>query len=299
VTAALEPDAAGTTTQPHPPGRPHRRRAATKTAVAGVTVAGLSLTAIALQVAYPLTPGAARDALTAAIVIVFSLASTAHAWVSRGRRAAGGLLLITAVGGYGVESLGLHAGFPFGTYAYNDTLGPRIGGVPLIVGLAWTMFAWPAAVVAARLTRRYWTRVVVGAWALAAWDVFLDPQMVQAGHWRWSFAGPALPGIHTVPLTNHLGWLLVATLMMCALVPLVGGPRADGWPYALFLWTWLSSTLALGAFWGLAAAAGWGALALGLVGAPLLLSLPSGRILPEWAGPTAHSGNNRPLRAPR
>jgi len=261
----------------------------------GRVVGALSVAVIVLQIAYPLTPSATRNGLTVAIVIVFALASVTHAWVSRGWRVATGVVSITALGGYAVELLGVRTGFPFGTYTYSRTLGPRAAGVPLVIGLAWTMFAWPAAVVAARLVRPRPARVIVGAWALAAWDVFLDPQMTHEGHWTWSFAGATLPGVHTVPLTNHLGWLLVAAIMMCALVPLAAGPGADGWPYMLLLWTWLSSTLALGAFWGLAAAAGWGVLALGLVAVPLLASLASGQVLPEWAAISAHSGNKRPL----
>ena len=49
-------------------------------------------------------------------------------------------------------------------------------------------------------------RVAVAAAALASWDLFLDPQMVDAGHWRWSDPSPALPGVPTVPLTNYAGW---------------------------------------------------------------------------------------------
>ncbi len=60
----------------------------------------------------------------------------------------------------------------------------------------------------------FWRRslvvaVTAGA-ALAAWDVFLDPQMVDAGHWTWADPSPGLPGVAHVPLTNFAGWLLVA-----------------------------------------------------------------------------------------
>lgn len=137
------------------------------------------------------------------------------------------------------------------------------------------MFAWPAALAARRLARRYVVRTLIGAWALAAWDLFLDPQMVHEGHWRWRFPSPSLPGVHTVPLTNLAGWVLVSLAISLALQALLrsAAPADDRWPYALLIWTWLSSTLALGAFWGLAAAAGWGALGLGVVAVPLMFRL--------------------------
>ena len=79
--------------------------------------------------------------------------------------------------------------------------------------------AWPAYLVAVRLAagRGRPARVAVGAVALASWDLFLDPQMVDAGHWRWVDPAPALPGVPTVPLTNYAGWLLVALVLMAVL----------------------------------------------------------------------------------
>ena len=92
-------------------------------------------------------------------------------------------------------------------------------------------------------------RVAVGAWALAAWDVFLDPQMVAAGHWRWLDPSPHLPGVDAVPLSDFLGWLVVAGLVSFALQRRLRDEPAgdDRWPLAFYLWTWVSSTVALAA----------------------------------------------------
>ena len=57
-----------------------------------------------------------------------------------------------------------------------------MAGVPLIVPLAWTMMAYPALLVG----RRIGAPVLAGAAALASWDLFLDPQMVAAGHWHFT-----------------------------------------------------------------------------------------------------------------
>jgi uncharacterized membrane protein len=232
------------------------------------------------QIAYPVIHGSARDHLTVAVVVLFALASASHAWASRGARVAFVIVLATAVPGYAVEVLGVHAGFPFGHYAYGPSLGVRVWGVPLVIGLAWTMFVWPAALVARRLVRTLPARVAVGAWALASWDLFLDPQMVAGGHWRWTFPSPHLPGVGIVPLTNYAGWLLVSTLMSLVVQAILGADRDtcdDRWPYALYLWTWVSSSLALAAFLDLGAAALWGGLGMGLVAVPLAVSLARAR----------------------
>jgi uncharacterized membrane protein len=239
-----------------------------------VVPAVLAGAVVLAQVGYPLTPvGAARDGLTIATVIVFAVASLAHAAVSRGARAAVGLLVVAGGGGLLAEATGVATGFPFGSYAYTGSLGPELLDVPLVIPLAWVMMAWPAHLVAARLTRAGPARVAVAAAALASWDLFLDPQMVDAGHWRWAHPSPGLPGVDTVPLTNYAGWAVVALLLMAALsraVPVKPESTLDTVPYALYLWTYFSSVLAHLAFFGLPASAFWGALGMGAIAVPLV-----------------------------
>jgi putative membrane protein len=118
---------------------------------------------------------------------------------------------------------------------------------------------------------------LLGAWALTAWDIFLDPQMVAAGHWAWRGVGATLPGVPNVPLTNFVGWFLVGLLVSALLqAQLDRTPDGDDRPmYALYVWIWLGSTVALAWFLHLAAASAWGFLAMGSVAVPLLLRLRS------------------------
>ncbi|GAA1692847.1 carotenoid biosynthesis protein [Fodinicola feengrottensis] len=170
------------------------------------------------QICYPLTSGTVRNFLTVATVLLFAATSITHAAATRGVSFAAVLVAVTAGGGFAVEAIGVATGWPFGSYVYAGTLGPRLLGVPLVIPFAWTMMAWPAWLVAGRLIRSSrWLRAGVAGWALASWDVFLDPQMVAAGHWRWLHPSPALPGIASVPLTNYAGWLAVALVLMTLL----------------------------------------------------------------------------------
>jgi putative membrane protein len=231
---------------------------------------GLVAVAVGLQIAYPLVHGAARDHLTVLIVVALAGASVLHAAISRGVAVAAALFGVTALPGYAVEVLGVHTGFPFGSYAYSDSLGPRLLGVPPVVALAWTMLAWPAALAARRLVRGRVARVVVGAWTLASADLFLDPQQVAAGHWTWEFPAPHLPGVPDVPLTNYAGWLGVSLVLSVA-VQAIAGDGDDRVIIGLYLWLYAAWIVALGGFLDLAAAAGWGALGMGAVALPLAL----------------------------
>jgi uncharacterized membrane protein len=234
-------------------------------------VGALVLAAVGLQIAYVLTPSAAQGRLTVGIVLVVAAASLTHAVLTRGRRGLS-CFVVAAVVGFGADVLGVHTGVPFGQYRYSAMLGVRLAGVPLVAALAWAMLAWPAAIVARRVATTMPVRVLVGGWALASWDLFLDPQLVSAGAWRWAGANPHVPGVPSVALTNYAGWLLVATLISLAVQAILAGtPMADDrWMFALYLWTYLSSIVGLAAFLSLPAAALWGALGMGVVVVPLV-----------------------------
>jgi putative membrane protein len=255
----------------------------------------LAAAVVAVQITYPLLDGAALRASTVATVLLFAAASVVSAATTHGPRAAASLVAAVAGAGLLAEAVGVATGFPFGDYAYAGTLGPQVLGVPLLIPLAWVMMAWPTLLAGRAVTRRLlarpgparrgaagaarWLPPVLAGWALASWDLFLDPQMVEAGHWAFTDPTPALPGSPGVPLTNYAGWLLVALVMQAVLHRVVpddaSAPQRDGWgpPAALLAWTWLGSTLANLAFFGRPAVAAWGFVAMGAVVGPYLLEL--------------------------
>ena len=225
--------------------------------------------AVLVQIVYPLVPTAARTPVTMLSVVVFAVASLADAARVHGRRGVAALLVVACGGGLVVEALGLHTGVPFGLYGYTGTLGPEVAGVPVIVPLAWMMMAWPALVVGRALAQRPATVALVGGAALASWDLFLDPQMVAAGHWVWADPVPALPFVPGVPLSNYAGWVVVATLMTAALHRLVGLVAPVSRPAAaLYLWAYASSVVAHAVFFGLPGSAVVGGLVMGAVAVP-------------------------------
>ncbi|TDC81318.1 carotenoid biosynthesis protein [Micromonospora sp. KC606] len=266
---------------------------------------------ILAQICYPLTTGVTRARLTVATVVLGYLLAVGHALLSRGPRTAVTLVAVATGGGFAIEALGVATGLPFGSYDYSGQLGPKLAGVPLVIPLAWTWMAWPAWLAAVRLTsparprraarpgpalraarpsaasgatggRPAWTRharrVALAAVGLAAWDLFLDPQMVAEGYWVWRDATPALPGLPGIPVSNYLGWLLFAVLLMGVLRPLAGPAvavtdRRDDPMFALYLWTYLSSVLAHAVFLALPASALWGAAGMAVAAVPLAVTL--------------------------
>ena len=233
-------------------------------AAAVVPVVFAVLTVLA-QIAYPLAHGDARTTATILAVVLFFGASVSHAWVWRGWRAAIVLVAVTAGLGLAAEAVGVRTGFPFGRYEYRGTLGASLLSVPVVVVMAWTMMGYPALLVARRVARRAAAVAAFGALALVAWDLFLDPQMVDAGHWVWQPSD--WPRVVDIPLSNFVGWFGVALVMMVLLDALVPAGRGvdDRVPYALFVWTYLSEVMGHAVFFGRPGVALVGGVAMGAV----------------------------------
>lgn len=243
-----------------------------RTVPAGVLLAA----GVAAQVAYPLTTGSARDRVSVAVVVLLAGACLAHAGATRGRRTVAGLVVVTAGVGLLAELVGTRTGVPFGCYAYAPgRLGPELGGVPLVIAAAWTTGAWPAWCAARRVATAAVPRVLLAATGLAAWDLYLDPQMVADGRWRFCGDGPTLPGLGEVPVSNLAGWVVVALVMAAglAVVDHRAGGADDTVPVALLLWTWLGSGLAHLVLLDLPVSGVYGLLGMGVLGVPVLRSL--------------------------
>jgi len=245
--------------------------------------AALAAVTVLVQISYPLLDAEPLRIATITVVLLFCLTSSVHAGLNLGASAAVRLLVVAGGIGLAAEAIGVRSGLPFGPYSYAGTLGPRVLGVPVVVPLAWTMMAYPCLLLGRRLTRSHAAgraplTALIGGTALASWDLFLDPQMVTAGHWSFDHPTPALPGVPGIPVTNFAGWLLVAVAMVAVLDAALPGTdgldrRALAVPGALLAWTWLGSALANLAFFGRPAVAAWGFVAMGLTVGPFLFSL--------------------------
>ncbi len=244
-----------------------------------------------VQTAFPLT-GGGNLALTVASVLLLSAAMLVDVASVYGLRGAALLFVVAGGGGLIAETVGVHTGFPFGEYSYTGNLGLELLGVPVLVPLAWIMMAWPALVVARRLVGTGWRAPVVGAFALTAWDVFLDPQMVDAGYWVWRYPTPAIPGVDGIPITNFLGWLLVAFLMLTVLNVVLTRPSENATfviPISVYLWTYVTSVVANVFFWGHPPVALVGGIIMGLIAVPLAISLIREQRTPEQRADDATS----------
>jgi uncharacterized membrane protein len=216
------------------------------------------------QILYVFVDGRARVWVTVFSVLAFFACAALHA-ASESFLALLTLLVAGVVLGFVAELVGDRLGFPFGSYDYTPGTWLQIAGVPVVVPLAWAMMGWPAFV-AGRMIGKPW----MGAPILAAWDLFLDPQMVKDGRWTW--ANSAWPKVNGVPLSNFIGWLVVAGIMMVLLDRGVNHVvDYEGIPLLVLVWTWISSIIGHLLFFGLRGSAVVGGVVMSITMIPVVL----------------------------
>lgn len=133
----------------------------------------------------------------------------------------GAVLLWGVVVGGASELVGTTTGVPFGEYSYTGWLGPKLlGHVPYFIPLSWFAMALVSYDLARGVAKRPWSRVMVAALFMLAWDVSLDPAMSRAFPF-WTYSGGGV--YYGMPLINWAGWLLVSALIMWGIERLAGG----------------------------------------------------------------------------
>jgi len=113
-----------------------------------------------------------------------------------------GLAFIT---GMTVEWIGVHTGFLFGDYYYGNVLGPKLAGVPLIIGVNWAMLSVVSAALLSSLKLAFWLEVILAAFLMVFLDFLMEPVAVKLGFWYWK--GGVIPNF------NYVCWFLIAGLL--------------------------------------------------------------------------------------
>jgi putative membrane protein len=144
-------------------------------------------------------------------------------------------LLVSFTGGMAVEWLGVHTGFPFGHYAYDHALGPKLGGVPLTIGLNWMMLLLCTATLAQRVlggASSVFAQAALGALAMMALDIWLEPAAVRFDFWTW-YSKPLYPPLLVAPWQNYASWFAAAFVLHLLWLRRVADNRN---PVAIPLW---------------------------------------------------------------
>jgi bisanhydrobacterioruberin hydratase len=108
--------------------------------------------------------------------------------------------------GMASEIIGVNTGILFGDYSYSSTsLGLKIFGVPLLVGIMWllvTASAWQIALLGGFSKR---ATVVLASFITVIFDLLLEQYATAYGLWAWQGG--------VIPLLNYLTWFFVSMII--------------------------------------------------------------------------------------
>mgnify|MGYP006147239287 CR=1 FL=1 len=101
-----------------------------------------------------------------------------------------------------VEVIGTRTGLLFGSYSYGDNLGPKINGVPIVIGLNWGILVVSSASLVNRLKALPLNaKVLLSALLMTLFDVIMEPVAIASDFWSWN--GP-------IPFFNYVCWFGVS-----------------------------------------------------------------------------------------
>jgi putative membrane protein len=102
------------------------------------------------------------------------------------------LFFLCVATGIGVEWIGVHTGWLFGSYSYLENFGVKLDGIPVLIGVNWGILVFITHEIARDLHTNIWLRAAVGALLMVFMDYFLEQICAHAGYWEF---------------TNAAGWL--------------------------------------------------------------------------------------------
>jgi putative membrane protein len=102
-----------------------------------------------------------------------------------------------------IEILGVKSGIIFGNYSYGSILGLKYYGVPIVIGLNWTIVIYGLYTISNKIISQniFLKSFLVGVMAVL-FDLILEPVAVKLSYWNWQSA--------SIPIQNYLSWFLIS-----------------------------------------------------------------------------------------
>lgn len=128
--------------------------------------------------------------------------------------------LIAFVIGMSTEIIGVNTGLLFGEYQYGPVFGPKLFGVPLLIGLNWFVIVFCSGALLTQsvdllqrklnihLTAPISTLFIIlgGAAIATCFDFILEPVAVKLGFWSWNNG--------RIPLFNYVCWFMISAILL-------------------------------------------------------------------------------------
>lgn len=109
--------------------------------------------------------------------------------------------IVTYLIGFGIEALGIHTGLIFGHYQYGETLGWKVIGVPLTIGINWLALIYSAGIIMSGWTISDPLKIIIATTCIVLLDMLIEPVAMKYDFWNWEN--------NIVPVQNYIAWYIV------------------------------------------------------------------------------------------
>ncbi|MFM7595991.1 MAG: carotenoid biosynthesis protein [Flavobacteriales bacterium] len=128
--------------------------------------------------------------------------------------------------GFLAEWIGVHTGILFGTYWYGMNLGPKLSGVPFIIGVNWAMLTIISTGISDKWIKSLPLQALLAAGIMTGFDVLMEPVAIRNDFWHWRHG--------VIPIYNYLCWFVISYIGGLILIR-IAKPRLNNTSLALFI----------------------------------------------------------------
>lgn len=107
-------------------------------------------------------------------------------------------------GGMFAEWLGVKFSLLFGIYEYGNNFGPKLDGVPILIGCYWALLTFITSSILDYTKLSFWPKVICGALLMLLLDFFMEHSAAKFDF--WTFEG------NIAPLQNYMAWFTIAII---------------------------------------------------------------------------------------
>jgi putative membrane protein len=127
---------------------------------------------------------------------------------------------IAFITGMVTEIIGVNTGLLFGHYEYGQVLGPKIYGVPFLIGLNWFVIVYCSGALLTQCLALLQNKlnvkitgfaasifvIIGGATVATCFDFILEPVAAKLHFWSWENG--------QIPLLNYLCWFIISAILL-------------------------------------------------------------------------------------
>lgn len=104
--------------------------------------------------------------------------------------------------GYLIEVIGVNTGYIFGEYRYGNSLGLKLFGAPLIIGLNWLFLVYVSSQLVNKYFSNKYVAILISSFLMLIYDLLLEQIAPILDYWYWKG--------NVVPIQNYIAWFLIA-----------------------------------------------------------------------------------------